>query len=536
MTSLLLVDDEPANLLALHAVLEPLGHELVDGRSGRDALRLLLERRFAVVLLDVRMPGMDGIETAALIRQRERTHGVPIVFVTAASDPAAAYRGYAAGAADFVVKPFDPEILRAKVQALVVAQEAAVEEEVCLRTETLLRREQEARADAERAMRLRDQFIATISHELRTPLMSILGWARLLGLGKVSAAPGGRALQSIERNARLQARLIDDLLDVQRVESGRMSISFREVAFAGVLDGALERVRPEAEEKEVAVRLLFPGVEALFVLGDADRLEQMVTVLLRNAIAFTSKGGNIRAVVSAEDTDLVLAITDDGHGLAADESQPQAFELFTQQDGRLLHAHGGLGVGLALVRGVAELHGGTVSAQRAAEGPGSSFLLTLPLRSHVPRPFQPSAGRAREPSPAVSLEGVSILVVDDDPDVQYLIATMLEQFGGRVTAIGTASDAMRALDEGAFDILLSDVSMPGEDGYSLIRRVRSVERTARIPAVALTANARPEDRSRALSAGFQAHLAKPVEPTELAAVLARFVGDGGSRRRVWPDA
>jgi CheY-like chemotaxis protein len=522
VSSLLLVDDEPANLLALHGVLEPLGHELVDARSGREALRFLLERRFAVVLMDVRMPDMDGIETAALIRQRDRTHGVPIVFVTAASDPKAVYKGYAEGAADFLVKPFDPEILRAKVQALVVAQEAAVEEEVRARTEAFLQREQQARAEAERAMKLRDQFLATLSHELRTPLMSILGWARLLRLGKASADPSGRALQSIERNARLQARLVDDLLDVQRVESGKMSISFSEVAFAGVLEGALEQVFPDAEQGQVRVRTVLPHDEDLFVFGDAERLQQMVTILLRNAIKFTSQGGNVRAVVSSEDTDLVLTITDDGRGMDAD-FQPLAFEPFTQQDSRLTRAHGGLGVGLAIVRGVVELHGGTVSAYSAGEGLGSSFLLTLPLRSHVPKPFMPSAGRAIVIPPPVSLQGVSILVVDDDPDAQYLIATMLEQFGGRVTAIGTARDALRVLENDPFDILLSDISMPGEDGYSLIRRVRGAERTARMPAVALTANARPEDRTLALLAGFHAHLAKPVEPTELATVLAAVV-------------
>jgi CheY-like chemotaxis protein len=522
VSSLLLVDDEPANLLALHAVLEPLGHELVDARSGRDALRLLLERRFAVVLLDVRMPGMDGIETASLIRQRERTHGLPIVFVTASSEPKDVHKGYAEGAADYVVKPFDPEILRAKVQALVVAQEAAVEAEVRARAETLLQQEQRARAEVERAMKLKDQFLATLSHELRTPLMSILGWARLLRLGKVSADPAGRALQSIERNARLQARLVDDLLDVQRVESGRMTISFRELAFADVLQGALEKVLPDAEERHVAIRSAIPTDEDLFVLGDPERLQQLVTVLLRNAIKFTSQGGNVRAVVSAEDTDLLLAISDDGRGMSA-EFQAQMFEPFTQQDSRLTRAEGGLGLGLAIVRGIVELHGGTVSAYSAGEGLGSSFLLTLPLRSRAPRPFRPSTARASVPPSPVSLEGVSILVVDDDPDAQYLIATMLEQFGGRVTTLGSARDALRAFDDGPFDLLLSDISMPGEDGYSLIRRVRGSERTARIPAVALTANARPEDRTQALLAGFQAHVSKPVDPTELATLLATLV-------------
>ena len=530
MASLLLVDDEPSNLLALRAVLEPLGHELIDARSGDEALRLLLDRQFSVILLDVRMPGMDGLETAALIRQRERTNGVPIVFLTAgaagADDVA---RGYAEGATDYLVKPFNPDILRAKVQALVAAQEASMEAKVAARTQALLEREQRARAEAEaarrqaeEATRIKDQFISTLSHELRTPLMSILGWVRLLRLGKASADPGGRALASIERNARIQARLVEELLDVQRFATGKTTLSFHDVPFAATVESAVRAVAPEAEEKQVTLRTVLPPAEEIFVFGDSDRLQQMVLVLLRNAIKFNHPGGNARVVLSVLDTELVLAVSDDGRGMTA-EFLSRAVAPFAQQDSRLTREFGGFGLGLYTARRLVELHGGIISAHSEGPGRGSTFQITLPFRSRVPRPFSPAAVRESHPAGARSLEGVSILVVDDDPDAQYLIATMLEQFGGRVTAAGSAAEGMDALSRGPFDLLLSDISMAGEDGYSFMQRIRTGAIQPRIPAVALTANAQREDRLRALAAGFQSHLAKPVEPAVLATTLADLV-------------
>lgn len=524
MASLLLVDDEPANLLALHAVLEPLGHELTDARSGKDALRLLLDRQFALALLDVRMPEMDGVETASFIRRRDRSQAMPILFLTAAipqgNDVA---RAYAEGAADYLVKPIDPDILRAKVQALVGAQEAAVEAAVQARTEELQRRERQARAEAREATRLKDQFLATVSHELRTPLMSILGWARMLRLGKTSADPSARALRTIERSARQQARLIDELLDAQRLASGKMTLAFRDVPFARVIEASLRSIEQEAAEKGVALRVALPAGEEFVVFGDAERLQQAVTVLLRNAVQFTHAGGTVRVILSVEDADLLLTISDDGRGMSA-EFLARAFEPFALQEDPLHRDHGGIGLGLYTVRGLVELQGGSVVARSEGDGRGSSLQMTLPLRGRMARLVSPAtAARPSEPVHAVSLQGVSILVVDDDPDAQYLIATMLEQFGGRVTAAGSAADAMVALSRGHFALLVSDISMPGEDGYSLVRRVRSGSVNPQIPAVALTANARREDRALALAAGFQAHLAKPIEPGELAATLAALM-------------
>ena len=479
MAALLLVEDDPGRLAALRAVLEPLGHALFEARSAEEARALLCGRVFLAALAG----GQPEVAAALIEAQR----GLPVLLF--GSDARA---GYAAGAADCLSWPCDPEVLRAKVRALVGAQEAQV-------------------------TRLKDQFLATVSHELRTPLLSMLGWVRLLRLGKASADPAGRALESIERNALLQARLVEELLDVQRMEEGRMSLSFGDVRFGALLEAVVAELSPGALARGVSLRCAGPE-EDLFVYGDEARLRQLLTLLLDNAVKFTPRGGRVRALLSLQDRDLVLSISDEGRGMAPGFLE-RSFEPFAQEDAGLGRASGGFGIGLATARGLVELHGGTIAAESRGERRGAAFLVTLPFRARVPAPFAPAGQRPRPRSAQASLQGLAILVVDDDPDAQYLIATMLEQFGGRVVATGSAAEAVKALAAATFDVLLSDISMAGEDGYSLMRRIRAGSVQPQIPSLALTANARPEDRSRALAAGFLGHLSKPIDPGELAAAV-----------------
>ncbi len=469
---------------------------------------------------------------APLQRLRETVPQVPVMVVDV--PPAAVLEMLEGGAADALPAPLDPPLLRAKAAALLTlrrAEQAVARAEAArqlaeaaqkLAEAAQLRAEAGQRA-AEEAGRLKDQFLATLSHEMRTPLTSILGWVRLLRLGKASADPQGRPLEAIERNARLQAQLVADLLDAQRISAGKMSLSFHDVELGGLVEAAVHTLRAPAEEAGLLLRVTRPLHEDLRVFGDADRLHQIVTSLVGNAIKFSARGGSVQVQLVPSDTELLLVVGDSGRGI--DPSfLPHAFDAFRQEDAQLSRDKGGLGLGLSLVRNLVELHGGTVTADSEGEGTGARFTVSLPLRSRSSRAPAPPPAHAAERGRQRDLQGVRVLLVEDDVDAQYLLTLMLEQFGARVTPSGSAAEAMSALEAGSFDLLLSDVSMPGEDGYSLIRRVRRGNSQPAIPAAALTANARVEDRVRALAAGFQQHIAKPVEPAALVDVLAQLLG------------
>ena len=425
-------------------------------------------------------------------------------------DRAGAVTGFASSIADVTAR----RKLEVDQAALVAAAEQARENA------------EAARRDAEQAALLKDQFLATLSHEMRTPLTSILGWVRLLRLGRASVEPGSRALESIERNARLQSQLVSDLLDLQRMTSGKMSLAFRDVELGSMVDAVVSALAPAAAEASVRVRVASPLDEELHVFGDADRLHQSIASLISNAIKFSRAGGSVQVTLQPMGTEVLLSVRDEGRGIRKG-FVPHVFENFRQEDSTIVRDKGGLGVGLALVRHIVELHSGTVSAESRGEGQGSYFTVMLPLRSRVGRPAARPPPPAETPPPAVrlgGLQGVQILVVEDDLDTQYLIAAILEQAGARVWTAGSAAEAFAALSAGHFDLLLSDISMPGEDGYSLVRRVRAGGVHRDIPAAALTANARPEDKARALASGFHAHIAKPVEPTDLVRLLSRLLG------------
>ena len=721
--NILLVDDSPTNLLALESILRAPDRNLIRASCGEEALRYLLDNEAALVLLDVYMPGIDGLETAELIRGREKSRDIPIIFLTANSTGVRHLsRGYSLGAVDYIVKPVEPEILRSKVavfvelfkktreikrqaqllheknlelenanlarlnmlidlghelaaehdpeqvlakfcrssRRIVGAEEAAVcvldagatsvrhffhcskhketvsvsvipaivqraldrviveqralrlseadesmladeidydsmqsflgapilsasglsgwfyllnktdaddfseaderlaatlttqvsvayenarlyaeteshaaelRSEMAVRKQAeeeraqLLVREQAARAEAELANRTKDEFLATLSHELRTPLSAILGWSHILKNNKLGKADLARGLETIERNARVQSQLIDDLLDVSRIISGKIRIEPRAVDLAVVIEAAIDSVRPTFDAKEIQFET---DVEArdCKVLGDANRLQQIFWNLFSNAVKFTPERGKVRVQVREQDFGVKVSVIDTGVGITP-EFLPYIFDRFSQADGSTTRVHGGLGLGLAIVRHLVELHHGSVEVESEGEDRGATFTVMLPIAATT-RAADNEFLLAENVPPASAkiFDGVRILVVDDEADSRDLISTLLTRCGSEVRCSESAAEAIRAFAEWSPDLLLSDIGMPNEDGYSLIKKVRKLrsKRAKQIPAIALTAYATDEDRSLALAAGFQVHLAKPVEPKSLLTSIAAALG------------
>jgi signal transduction histidine kinase len=385
----------------------------------------------------------------------------------------------------------------------------------------LLEGEKSARREAEAANRSKDQFLAVVSHELRTPLTAMLGWARLLRSGNLDAPTRERALDSIERNTKSQAQLIEDLLDVSRIISGKLRLDIRSVDLVSVIEAALDAVRPAADAKGIRLQpLLDPKLEP--IVGDAERLQQVVWNLLSNAIKFTPRGGRVQVRLALAGSQVEVTVSDTGAGIEP-SFLPHIFERFRQADTTSTRTHGGLGLGLSIVSHLVELHGGTVSADSAGEGNGATFTVKLPLgaASASSDGIQPHASNGTSFEGRGQLAGLKVLVVDDDPDTLAMLGMVLRQCGADVRAVLSAAEALAALRESQPDVLISDIGMPGEDGYALIRSVRALEGPLReIPALALTAYARVEDRLKVLSAGFQMHVPKPIEPEELVAVVS----------------
>jgi PAS domain S-box-containing protein len=393
----------------------------------------------------------------------------------------------------------------------------------------LLARERAARTEAEEASRAKDEFIATLSHELRTPLNSVLGWARLLRMGKLDTSGMRRAVEAVERGATTQAQIVDDLLDMARIVRGQLRLDVRPVEMVTVIEAAVDIVRPAAAAREIeVVTVLEP--RAGVVAGDPGRLQQVVWNLLTNAIKFTPPGGRAEVRLARQGEAIEVSVRDTGPGIAPD-FLPHVFERFRQADSSTTRAHGGLGLGLAIVRHIVEAHGGTVEAESAGAGQGSTFRVRLPVAQPRPRASVAETPRSAPRSAPVlvavpSLQALRVLIVDDDRDTLEVVKQLLEQAGADVTTAASAEEALEVLRRGPPDVLLSDIGMPGQDGYELIRRVRQLapEQGGCIPAAALTAFAHGEHRQQALSAGFQLYLPKPIEPSELTAAVARLAG------------
>jgi PAS domain S-box-containing protein len=388
-----------------------------------------------------------------------------------------------------------------------------------------LKREKEARLEAEAANRVKDEFLSTLSHELRTPLTAIMGWADLLLHDEVERKNRRQALETIFRNANSQCQLINDLLEVSRIITGKLRLEFVACEVHSVIEAAAESIRPTAEAKGVRLQVLLePQVGPVF--GDRERLQQVVWNLLSNGVKFTNKGGLVQVTLQRINSHVEIAVKDTGVGIRSD-FLPHVFDRFRQADGSTTRNYGGLGLGLAIVRHLVELHGGTAWAESAGEGQGSKFSVRLPVmvasEEHSPEALKqpaitPVEARDRQPS---SCAGLRVLVIDDEVDARSLLSTMLERCGAQVVAVGSAREGLESLESWKPDVLIADIGMPVEDGYGLIKKVRALpkERGGQTPALALTAYARTEDRVRALSEGYQVHLAKPVDRFELAAVV-----------------
>ena len=420
--------------------------------------------------------------------------------------------------------------------AVLVFRDISERKRMELERERLLATAQAAQEEAEQANRLKDEFLATASHELRTPLTAVVGWSRMLRTGKLDADNSARALEAIERNATLQTKLIDDLLDVSRIITGKLTLDRRAIEIAHVLNDAVNTVQPAADAKSITIETSFDA-EAGPVLGDANRLQQVMWNLLSNAVKFTPKNGRIEVALQRVNSEVEISVRDSGEGISS-EFLPYIFDRFRQGDGKTTRMHSGLGLGLAIVRQLVELHGGTVNAHSDGPGRGATFKLRLPVLSIASVSGSKTAARDLTLTRArvtggLSLEslpqlhGVRVLVVDDDADTRQVLKAVLSESQADVITAASAAEAIKEIERRKPDVLVSDLGMPEQDGYELIKEVRekeSADNTPRIPALALTAYAKAEDRVRALAGGYQVHLSKPVEPAEFLLVVANLAG------------
>jgi PAS domain S-box-containing protein len=394
---------------------------------------------------------------------------------------------------------------------------------------TLLESEREARNAAEHMSEMKGEFLATLSHELRTPLNAIVGWAQLLRTRPATQEQLAKGLETIERNARVQAQLIEDLLDMSRITSGKLRLDIQRLHPAGIVESAVETLATAAEAKGIRVETIVDP-SAGPIMGDPGRLQQVMWNLLSNAIKFTPRGGKVQVVLERVNSHIELSVADSGCGVKP-EFMPHLFERFRQGTHSTTRSHGGLGLGLSIVKSLVELHGGGVSARSPGEGQGTTVVVSLPLSIVVPsEDRERTHPRALPPEPAdfvtMELAGLTVLVVDDQPDARELIKRVLEDCSATVLTAASADEALAVVKASRPQVLITDIGMPGTDGYELLRQVRELEsaRGGRVPAIALTAFARSEDRTRALRAGFQVHVAKPVDPSELVATVAAVAG------------
>ena len=399
---------------------------------------------------------------------------------------------------------------------------------VAIENTGLLERESTARANAEESNRLKDEFLATVSHELRTPLTAILGWSRMLEGEPLSGEMAKRAIETIKRNAKAQAQIIDDILDVSRIITGNLYLDLQPIELESVLEGSVNVVRPTADVKGIQIELSFDQ-EPVAVLGDANRLQQVFWNLLSNAVKFTPAGGKVDVQLRKTDSHVQVEVADTGPGISP-EFLPYVFDRFRQADSTSTRQHGGLGLGLAIARHLIEIHGGTIEVRIGGEGAGATFTVTLPVVGSKLAPElqdDPNLSLAIDPkhsTPAEVLADVYILIVDDDEDTLELLSAALTQRSANVTPVSSAADAIAAIKRSRPDVLISDIAMPGEDGYQLIQKVMALDLEPPIPSIAITAYATDEDKEKALAAGYDYYLSKPVELGEFISTVAEAAG------------
>ncbi len=519
----LVVDDEESVALTLGEVLRLEGFEVDTAASGAEAATLLARAQYDLVLTDLHMEDGDGI---SVLEEISRVSPLTIAIVlTGFARLENAILALRHGAYDYLVKPCIIDELKHTVRRglehrrLMLAEAEArrsleelnrdLERRVEERTSELVRLNEEL-SEANRA---KDVFLATLSHELRTPLTPVLGWVNLLRSGGAGsdAALVSQALEAIERNARLQARLIDDLLDISRIVSGKLRLEWEPVDLGKIIKAATETVRGAAADKSITLDLRLPD-EAVVVYGEQVRLQQIVWNLLSNAVKFTPQGGRVTLRVSREGAEGFVVVEDNGAGISPD-FLPHVFDRFRQADGSTTRQHGGLGLGLAIVRALAELHGGRVLAESDGLGAGARFTLALPC---VVSEREREAEASEVTMPRIVRP---VLVVDDSPETLELMQTLFSRKGYAVMTAESAAEALRLAGERTPGVIISDISMPERDGYTLLAELRQLPGCERVPAIALSGYAMEEDRDQALAAGFDVHLAKPVDPDKLFATI-----------------
>jgi signal transduction histidine kinase len=515
---ILVVDDNETARYAKSRALRIAGFETIEAGNGADTLRLVDERHPRLVVLDVHLPDLDGWEVCRRLKQNPATRSVPVLQVSATfvseDDTVRALEG---GADACLTEPIEPPVLVATVRALLRARAA----EDSLRE--ALEREQLARNVAESANRAKDEFLALLSHELRSPLGAILTWVTLLRQGPAGADVATRGLEAIERNARLQVKLIEDLLDVSRIVTGKTRLDLSVVELPQVVGAALESVGPAAIAKGVRFdAFVDPNVGT--ILGDPTRLQQTLWNLLSNAIKFTPKGGWAEMRVERRESHMEIRVTDSGKGIDP-AFLPYIFERFRQADSSMTRSEGGLGLGLAIVRHVVELHGGSVEAASPGVGQGSTFTVRLPipaLRPTSPPMLKPRVHESAGADGWALLDGLRLLVVDDEVDAREAIGTVLQSAGADVVTASSVREALDAIRAQAPDVIVSDIAMPLEDGFALIREIRNrVPAPSRpIRALALTAYAGEHASERVSEAGFDSYLTKPIEAAKLVSAVA----------------
>lgn len=556
--NILLVDDQPARLLSYESILEPLGQNLVCARSGAEALERLMGNEFALILLDVSMPGMDGFETAEMIHEHPRFERTPIIFVTGVHDTEFdRLKGYKLGAVDYVSVPLVPEILRGKVsvlielhckrrdlqvlnQTLADANKALADANESLQLEKA-RELQALNADlqasneelersnralqsqvAERnrveqalmeADRRKDEFLAILAHELRNPLAALSAAARLLGRQAQKPEVQSMACTAVQRQVSHMARLLDDLLDVSRISHGRMQLHMDRVEVADVVRSAVDMVRPQIEAKQQTIAADL-GDEPAPVLADAVRLIQIVANLLNNSMKYTPAGGHIDVRVRAQQGDVTVAVRDNGIGIAPTMLE-QVFDMFSQAGRSTNEAQGGLGIGLTLVKGLIRLHGGNVVATSDGEGRGSEFIITLPRAHDAMLPLAASGPDAG----ADGIRPLRILVADDNVDSAMSWSALIEDGGHQVVTAYDGRAAFEAAESFRPQVALLDIGMPHLDGYEVARRIRSSDWGRDVMLVAVTGWGQARDRAMAREAGFDEHFTKPLDPKQLARTL-----------------
>jgi signal transduction histidine kinase len=562
--NILLVDDQPARLLSYETILADLGQNLVHARSGVEALKCLMEDEFAVVLLDVSMPEMDGFETATLIHEHPRFEKTPIIFVTGVHvTELDRLKGYKLGAVDYVYIPVVPEILRSKVSVLVelhlqrrelqklnrsLAEANArlelanthLQEEKTRELERLnshlkranteleqtnrvLQSEVSERARAEAALkeadRHKDEFLAVLAHELRNPLAPIRNAVEIMRRSSVMDPQLAWSRDVVERQVKHLTRLVDDLLDVSRITRGNINLSREPVNVATIVARAIETIAPLIAEQrhDLSVDI---SEEALEVEGDLTRLTQVLGNLLNNAAKYTDPGGSISVIARRVGTDVDIRVRDNGIGIPP-ALLPRLFQLFTQVDAAAHRAQGGLGIGLALVRQLVQMHGGSVTAYSDGPGKGSEFLIRLPLRMQRPRELMQST-LTPESGLNGSKPGHRILLADDNRDALDSLATLLQCDGHEVHTAGDGAEALEVAAQCRPDVVLLDIGMPKLDGYEVARRIRAEPWGKSAVLIALTGWGQDEDRRRSREVGFDSHLVKPLDPDALSSLLQRL--------------